>query len=160
MLNEWSLDLLEKPPATFPWPTIEEYQTAWNYKEQSPFCSVIDAEKPVYLIQSETRIGEQANWSANFELQQFTAEMGWKKYVELRSSIYMVQPSVLFTGLYTCSCFKGRKDQVFCKHALALMCCDGKYSYPEEISDIPIGGRCKRGRKRKATKGGALVIDE
>jgi hypothetical protein len=138
---------------------MDEYEAAWKYKERNPATSVKDAEKPIYLIQSEPHIGEEPNWSAIDELQNFTAADGWKKYVELRSSVYLVQPSPIFAGLYICSCLKGTKDRVFCKHSLALMCADQKEAYPEEITDVPIGGKRKKGRKRKAREGGALVID-
>uniref|UniRef100_A0A915E754 Uncharacterized protein n=1 Tax=Ditylenchus dipsaci TaxID=166011 RepID=A0A915E754_9BILA len=70
MLNEWSLDILEKPPATFPTPTMDEFEEAWKCKR--------------IIQRPESRIGEQPNWN----LQNFTAEQKWIRYKKLRSSVY------------------------------------------------------------------------
>uniref|UniRef100_A0A915D851 SWIM-type domain-containing protein n=1 Tax=Ditylenchus dipsaci TaxID=166011 RepID=A0A915D851_9BILA len=153
MLNDWSSNIISVPPSTSPTIANGDYQAAYNFWNLKPKYMAINGS---YIIQSSTNANSEIDEDNFNELVGFEAADGWEKYVELRSQFYVVQPSTFYCGFYKCSCFSGLKDNV-CKHALSLMCKDGLFDYPVEVTDVPLGAKRKRGRKRKATS--ALVID-
>lgn len=135
---------------------LKDYEMAYKYWELNPKFLNSQEERRMYFVQSLKQIGSDFDTQVHEEHSRFVSNVGWDKYVTLRNSAYVVRPSPLYNDFYTCNCLKGMKNQT-CKHAIAMMCKDKLYDYPEEITDAPLGQKRKRGRKRRASH--ALVID-
>uniref|UniRef100_A0A915DFT8 SWIM-type domain-containing protein n=1 Tax=Ditylenchus dipsaci TaxID=166011 RepID=A0A915DFT8_9BILA len=143
MLNDWSSDLVNVSPSISPNLVNGKYQAAYDFWKLK-YISINES----YVIQSSRYINNELDVEDFNELVGFEADNGWEKYVELRSKFYFVQPSTLYTGFYKCSCFNGLKDNI-CKHALSLMCKDGLFDYPEEVTDAVLGGKRNRGENEE-----------
>lgn len=129
---------------------------AYEYWNAGPVILTKQDDNYDRLVQSSKHIGADLPQEDYAELLLFSPLDGWPRYADLRSRFYHVQPSPIFNGFYECTCFEGVKHNV-CKHAVALMCNDGLADYPAEVTELPLGQKRKRGRKRRATR--ALVID-
>uniref|UniRef100_A0A915EFL5 SWIM-type domain-containing protein n=1 Tax=Ditylenchus dipsaci TaxID=166011 RepID=A0A915EFL5_9BILA len=76
--------------------------------------------------------------------------VSWKRYLEFKSTIRIIQPSTIWPNSYVCNFFDGVKKR-HCKHSLMVMCMNGLFSYPPDVTAKPLKRRQKSGRPTLAS---------